>query len=649
MSVQIPINGLNTLGFIQENSLTYTEIIADLQNFVDALSEDEKLGFKTLFEGTNSKILMEMIAAKQSDEIYHIITSRSENLMYYLNRLDSAIAIAQNSSYSVYRGSNIKLGLTLTPDETIVLPKFSTIATTEEYNIVVDKEYELVQGEQIYIECYLGNVKEQELTATTEDLLVFRFTNQNVSEQIALFLNNNEVPITKNIIEMLDDKYFCVTNAYNSVDVIYLNKNKEFTHRYTNGSKLLLKYIEYQNITLNSIDIQSVYGEISDVKQLSNTIKPETIQSVRNRALLYAETQNRIVARDDFAKVFEISNPEIIDADGQDYDNSRVEVTYIKNNGELLSDIEYQAAYDNLYRRRGYGIPMCLLSHPDIMLNLNIIVLLQLTQANSPTISSYVRQVLSKYELKLGQTINFSDIEHDLESFNFVKVARILPDYKNFSASEKAPEGTTFIPTEPNGKLYIVRNPLFLTGKQAPSWSTEIGSKTTDNDIIWQCEAKSYAPHPNWTAETPIRKENIVWSPTLTSVQFKCVGYTYKTGLTEPKWPTVEGQYVEDNQILWIAIKKNVTAKNWQQSTITEKGDIVNSTVSTSLSYQAINYIPTTPSTEPLWKTNSSLFTDKNIQYAVINQTFNDDKPEESNIKLNWNQYVKFNETIRIV
>ena len=90
--------GLNTLGFIEANSLTYTEIQRDIQTFIDSLSEDERNGFKTLFEGTSSQILIELIAAKSSDEIYHIITSRSENLLYYCNRLDSATAIAQNNA-----------------------------------------------------------------------------------------------------------------------------------------------------------------------------------------------------------------------------------------------------------------------------------------------------------------------------------------------------------------------------------------------------------------------------------------------------------------------------------------------------------------------------------------------------------------------
>ena len=640
--------GLNALSFIKANSLTFAEIQRDIDTFIEALSEDEKLGFKSLFEGTSSQILIELLAAKSSDEIYHIITSRSENLLLYLNRQDSAIALSQNLGYATNRGSNIKLRLTITPDETAVIQKMSSIGIAEEYDLIVMEDIELTKGQTIDVDVYLGTVKEQTLTATTEDLLVFRFTDQNVSEQIALYLNDEEVPTSKNILDMVGDKYYCSTNAFSSVDAIYLNRNKDFKYRYANGSKLTLKYIEYQEIVLNSIDIQSTYGEITNVTQLSGTIKPETVSSIRTRAVLYAETQNRIVARDDFAKVFEQTNPEIADAVGQDYDNAHVEVTYVKRNGELLTEQEYQAAYDNLASRRAYGIPMCLLSHPDIMLNLNVQIILQLSSGTSSLIPVYVRQVLAQHELQLGYTIDFSTIENQLEGYNFVKTARIVPNYTTYVGNTLSPEGTVYRPSTPNGKLYVVRNPLFLTGAQAPSWPTKIGDTVEDNDLIWTCEEKSYAPQPKWEADTAKRLENIVWVDGL-NTQYRCTGYTYKTGLEEPEWPTEEGAFIEDNQILWIAITKNVTADKWAGSTITEKGHVVNPTADSPVSFQAINYIPRTPSVEPDWQTGVQVFTDKNVQYAVINETYDLNKPSASSIRLNWNQYVKFNEVIKIV
>lgn len=639
----------DVLGFIKSNSLTYTEIINDLQAFIDALSEDEKLGFKTLFEGTNSQILIEMLAAKESDELYHVITSRSENLMYYLSRQDSAIAIAQNCSYSAFRGSNIKLSLTITPNETIILPKFSTVGLAEEYDLVITEELHLTAGESKTFEAYIGTVNEQTLTADTEDYLVFRFTNPNISEQIALYLNDKEVPYTSNILEMIDDKYFCITNAYLGVDAIYLNKRTDFTHRYTNGNKLTLKYIEYANISLNSIDVECSYGEITNVKQLTATQKAESVASIKTSAPLYAETQNRIVARDDFHKVFQQTNPEIIDAVGSDYSNAQVEVTYVKENGELLTDEEYEKAYDNLYRRRAYGIPMCLLSHPDVMLNLNIDVILQLNTGNSATIPTYVREVLSHYELQLGSTIDFSAIEHKLEDYAFVKTARVLPKVTAFSPNMLVPTGTILKPSKSNGKLYVVRNPLFLTGASAPSWNTTSGTTTIDGDIIWVSEEKSYAQQPEWSAKKSIRQENIVWVPSISALQFRCKGFTYKTGSIEPTWPTTKGLYVQDNQILWLAVDKNATAPTWTSSTIIEKGTVVNASVDKNVSYQAVNYVPKTSSSEPTWPTSGTLFTHEAIQYVVIDETYDPANASASNIKLNWNQYVKFNETVQVV
>lgn len=641
--------GLNTLGFIQANSLTYPEILNDVDTFIEALSEDERNGFKTQFEGTSSQILKELIAAKSSDEIYHIITSRSENLLYYCNRIDSATAIAQNNAYSVNRGSNICLSITLTPSETVVLSKLSPIAVADEYDLIIAEDLALTAGESITFNAYLGSVNEQTLTADTEDYLVFRFTNSNISEQCALYLNNTEVPTTENILEMLNDKYFLITNSYGGVDAIYLNSNSSFTHRYTNGSELKLRYIEYENITLSSIDIESTYGEITNVVQLSSTAHPETVASVRTNAQLYAETQNRIVARDDFQKVFQYSNPEIVNAVGQDFSSAQVEVTYVKENGELLTDTEYQAAYNNLSSRRAYGIPMCLLSHPDIMLNLDVTVILQLLSGNSALVPQYVRQVLAQHELQLGALIDFSQIENELEGYSFVKTARIVPRARAFAANTLMPEGTVIKPTTPNGKLYVVRNPLFLTGESTPSWSTAIGSTTTDNDVIWTTEARSYAYQQDWEPQLSVRLQSVVWVDSLPSVQFRCTRYTYKTGASEPVWPTTEGEFVSDGQILWISVSKNITAKQWAQKTITDKGDIVNATHDTPVSYQAINYIPTTPNEEPTWSTNLSIYTDKNIQYACINEEYDPTNAEASNIQLNWNQYVRFNEEVQVI
>lgn len=641
--------GLNTLGFIEANSLTYTEIQRDIDAFVASLSEDEKTGFKTQFEGTNSRILVELLAAKSSDEIYHIITSRSENLLYYCNRLDSATAIAQNNAYSVNRGSNIKLQLTIIPSETTMLPRLSVVGSAEDYDLIVADALELTAGKEVTFDVYLGSVKEQTLTADTEDLLVFRFTNSNISEQIALYLNGSEVPTTKNILDMLNDKYFTISNAYGGVDAIYLNKNKDFKHRYTNGSELKIKYIEFESITLNSINIDCYFGEVSKAIQLASTVNPEQVASIRTSAQLYAETQNRIVARDDFQKVFQYSNPEIIDAKGKDFSNAQVEVTYVKKNGELLTDAEYETAYNNLYSRRAYGIPMCLLSHPDIMLNLNVLVLLQLTTGYSAIIPTYVRQVLAKQELILGQEIDFSQIEHELEGYSFVKTARVLLQAEAYQGNKLVPEGTVFKPTTANGKLYVVRNPLFLSGTVEPSWSTAIGQTTIDKDLIWQTEELSYTAQPNWKPSASYDIHSIVRTDKLTSVQFRCIGYTYKTGAIEPTWPTEEGKFVNDGQIMWISIAKNVTAPAWTAQARVEKGDVINPVATSTVSFQAINYIPTSSTIEPTWKTNLALFTDNAVQYAVVNETYDPENASASNIKLNWNQYVRFNETIQVV
>lgn len=640
----------NTLGFIKQNSLTYTEIERDYQTFLDALTEDEKLGFKTLFAGTNSKILLDILSAKTSAEIYHIITSREETYLQYCNRLDSATAISQSKGYNTKRGSNIKIRLTIVPSESMTLAKFEPICLVEDYDLIVTEDTELVAGKPKVIDTYLGKVKEQTLIADSEELLIFRFTDQNISDQIALYLNGEEVPHTTNILEMIDDKYFCISNAYSGVDAIYLNKRTDFTHRYYSGSTLTLKYIKYEDIKLTSIEVESLYGDITSIEQISSTIKPETTASIKVNAQLYAEAQNRIVAREDFPKVLRSFNQSISDAVGHDYTPAIVQVTYVKNDGQLMSQEEYQQCYDYLYKRRGYGIPMCMLMHPDVMLSLNIKVFLKLINNDTENIDELVRKVLSNHEFKLNDTIDFSAIEYELEGYKMIETARIKPDFKVFEADTKMPEGTIIQPTTPNGKLYVVRNIQNITGEEEPDWPIGDGDRVVDNNILWECRTKSYSAQPIWRPEMPVVKGLIVWpTDTTSSYEYVCAGFTYRTGSEQPIWPNEEGALVVDNQIQWMAVPKSLTATQWYANSIIEKGKTINATYARDVSYQAINYIPTSPSVEPDWATDESLYTDDGIQYVVINEEYDPDNPSLSNIQLAWNQYVKFNETVTIV
>lgn len=639
----------NALGFIQENSLTYTEIKKDYETFINALSEDEKLGFKTLFAGANGRILIDAISAKESAEIYHIITSREENYLQYCNRIDSAIAIAQSKGYNVKRGSNVKIRVTMTPTVNTNLSKFEPLCSVDDFSLIVTEDTQLISGEQISVDTYLGEVKEQSLIADSEDLLIFRFTAQNVSDQIMLLLNDEEVPVTTNILEMLDDKYFCISNAYSSVDAIYLNSRKDFIHRYGNGSKLTLKYIEYRNMPLSSIEVTSDYGVIDDLEQLSTVIRPEDTASVKVHAQMYAESENRIVARDDFQKVLEDFDSAIIDAKGHDYTPAVVEVTYLKKDGLLMSPNEFQDCYNYLYKRRAYGIPMCRITHPEIMLNLDVDVILQLNSGNTSNLNNIVRNVLSKYELSLGSLLDFSKIEESLESYKIIETARIVPHLTSFEAETLVPIGTVINPTVANGKVYVVRNLLNITGSEEPTWPTILDDTVVDNNIIWKCQQKAYATIPMWSAGASIVEGMTVTPTTSSNYQYICIGYTYETGATEPEWPTTIGSYVSDNQIQWMAVEKDPTADEWTANTIVEKGVVVNATSDTEVSYQAISYIPTTSDTEPTWSTTGTLFDDGNIQYVIMDKVRDNDNPSAYNIQLNWNQYIKFNESVVVV
>lgn len=654
--------GLNPLSFIKANSLSYTEIQNDLEEFIAALSEDEKLGFKTLFEGTNSQILIELLAAKTSDELYHIINSRNENLLFYANRQDSAIAIAQNDAYSTFRGSNIKLSITIVPYETVTIPKMSSIGNAgDDYDLIVAEDIYLTRGTATTITAYVGHVKSEELTSDTNELAVFRFTNKNISDQIALYLDGtediNEVPLSTNILDMINNKYFCMTNAYGGVDVMYLNtsESEAYTHKYQNGSKFTLKYIELEDIAADSFEVFSPMGNITKLEQVTTYLEPESLDSIRHKSALYSEVQNRVVARDDFQKVMLNNYPILADADGKDYSNAQVQVTYVKKNGELLTTSEYDEIYADLSSRRSFGIPMCLIVAPTIIRNLSITTYLQLNYSISANTESYIKEILSEYENNLGAVINFGTIEHDIEGLDFVKVARIKLNTSAYVQETPVYSGMIFRPTNDSTYACIVKKVLALTGNSEPSWPTTIGATVIDNKVKWQCEQKSYTAQQRWSANTSKFLGNVVW-PTNNAVtyQYRCVGYNYLTGAEEPVWPTVKGAVVIDNEIVWKAVTLDTSAATWAPSTSYEVGKIINRTPPSeegeeiTVSYQAINYATTLP-VEPTWPDYNTTFTNGNIEYAVLKNEFNINSPNAFSIVLDWNQYCTFDLHIGIV
>jgi hypothetical protein len=268
---------------------------------------------------------------------------------------------------------------------------------------------------------------------------------------------------------------------------------------------------------------------------------------------------------------------------------------------------------------------------------------------SSTSIVDYVRSTLSTYERSLNPTINLIDIEKSIELYDFTSAAKVTYIAQEWVNSSTLPIGTIIEPTSDNGYYYVVQKALFLSNATEPTWPTTVGSIVIDNDLIWECKKKSYTGSDNWVPSTAYSKHDIVLPTVPNTYQYQCIGYSYKTGSVEPTWPTKLGDVVIDGQILWVAVTKDIAKPLWVADTITEKSTIVNSTVNTNFSYQALNFVPTSESSEPSWSTESETFTSSNIEYARISKVVDIKNASDSEIHLDWSQYVTFDETIEVV
>jgi hypothetical protein len=276
----------NNTGAMENTSLSYTSLLSNLSSYVTSM--DDYTRWKDFFEGSEGQIILELIASKSSYEAYKILTSRQETYLQYCTKLASAKAIAQNYSYSAYRGTNRQLTLQIdNPTSTVVIPALTVVGSAGDYDFVTSEQVVLNKGTSAAVKGYIGNLNTEQLTATSSDLLTFRFSSTNISEIFQLYLNSTQVPTTSIMKEMLDDKYFVCSNGVDGVDILYLNTKSGFTNTYSSGNTLTLKFIEYVNASYSESSLTFDYGDISSIASDIAPTDPERSPTRHSNAFIF--------------------------------------------------------------------------------------------------------------------------------------------------------------------------------------------------------------------------------------------------------------------------------------------------------------------------------------------------------------------------
>jgi hypothetical protein len=547
---------------------------------------------------------------------YRIVAQSRENYLSTAALTSSNIGIAVNLGYSAFRGSNLKRLIQITPNGNYTLPKFSVIGSyNSDYDILTLDDEELVEGVTKNIRTVVGNVREDSIITGTSDIKIFSLFTGGISDDFILFKDNDEVPTTDIIKDMIYDKYLVRTNPYGSVDIAYLNTFTTAKYKYGTGTEITIRYVELADVPVIPYDTSMfTYGELGDVTTISSYIPFETAESLKVTAPLDHETQNLIRSKADYANRLQEIIPSVIQTNWIALTPTFTVMTYLEDTGTLLtgtrvypgtaaetkerlSNTEIEKVRNILKDENFFGTPL-----PDILpprrevADIKIQLALTDKYRNISDINLDIDNILKNYyNRELSAHFNVYDLERLIENLEYVKYARVF-----FKVDEREPNKTYQL-----GQIVSVKNKkgeinnykaskiLGVTGITEPEngWGVPINPPTEiDTDIIiqdgsiyWKCFKKlPDMPKLSISLRKPTARYGIGDYMELSQYpdyMFKCVDIVRVSGTTEPDTTGhLLGDFIVDGNIVWV-VKDYINDDNtgtWSSMTRYQLGQTVN-------------------------------------------------------------------------
>lgn len=611
---------------INLQSLSLTSAFSSIINFFR--SQENQRKFKDMsVNGSEGAFLIRLLANIFSTLSYRIVAQSRENYLSTAALPSSNIGLAVNLGYSVFRGSNLKRYIRITPNGNYTFPHLSQIGTFNEmYNIYVlrdneDDDVELVEGQPRLVKTVVGRVKEETIVADTSDIKIFSLFTTGISEDYVLFVGSKEVPTTKIIKEMTEDKYLVRTNPYSSVDIAYLNTFANAKYTYGVDSEITIRYIELADVGNEpyTADMFKTYGTLNGVSNISTFLPFEPVEDIKVTAPLGHETQNLIRSKQDYANRMRQLVPSAVSTDWVAVTPTYTQITYLKNDYTLLTDIELENILNLLKNERYFGTPL-----PDVIpprrdvAHLRISIALSNKYKNLADINLDIKNILGTYyDAVLGSTFNTFDLERKIESLSYVKYARV-----SHFINEREPNATYQVGymisrdiidgDKTDTKYYMASKILGLSGESAPVWSglrpiqevveIDTGVEAKDGSLVW----RAYKKLPGIRLEERENNQrygvgDFVSDSNYEGYMFKCVDIVKTSGFTSPDLSYAEaGDFFVDGNIVWVAKEYSGLYDDWSSSTVYSLGSSVNVPTSTDLSLECISYTGTAGSEEEI-------------------------------------------------
>lgn len=210
---------------VDTTSVSYESIRNDLVRYLK--TKPDYTRWKDFLESSSGTVLIELMAGLAAFLEYSIIANRRETYLAYAQNRSSVIAGAQTLGYSAYRGRNPVVRIRLLPSVTTTIAIMDVVGTYGDYDLLSLDNYALQAGVYSTIDVVVGNIKEESITIDSNSLQFFRFYSPDVSEDLALYLNDVYVPTVssiENFTDILSGLYYLISsNVFGGIDAIYYN------------------------------------------------------------------------------------------------------------------------------------------------------------------------------------------------------------------------------------------------------------------------------------------------------------------------------------------------------------------------------------------------------------------------------------------
>ena len=617
---------------IDLQSLSLTSAFNSIVNFFRSQSNNTK--WRDLSQNSEGTFLCRMLASIMSTISYRIVAQSRENYISTAALPSSNVGIAVNLGYSVFRGSNLKRLIYLVPNGNYTLPKFSVIGSyNSDYDILTLDDVDLAEGVPTSIRTVVGNVREESFIAGTSDIKIFSLFTTGISEDYVLFKDSEEVPTTKVIKDMTEDKYLVRTNPYLSVDIAYLNTLDNAKYKYGTGTEITIRYVELSNAPVIPYSSSMFsYGTLNDYTTISTFLPFETVDSIKVNAPLDHETQNLIRSKVDYANRLQQIIPDVTETNFHALTPTYTQVTYLKDNftlltgskvyegtslenTERLANTEVEEYNELLKKENFFGTPL-----PDITVprrevaDIEISLALTNKYKDISDINLDIENILKNYyNSYLNVTFNTYELERIIENLSYVKYARVTFAVNERKTNTDYQLGYVMY-NDKTHNYYKVTKILGYTGEEEPEdgWtnvpvspSSEIDTKAVvrDGTLYWRCFKKL----PNMSSLVISKRQpstqygigDFMYLDQYPNYMFKCVDIVRQSGNVAPDTTGLElGEFVVDGGIVWVVKDQISDADVWESLHQYQLGDTVNSRGNYSL--ECISYTGTTGAAENL-------------------------------------------------